>query len=236
MARLVEWPTPIGVTSVEWLSGPMARNSGSTTAMDGSEQTFSGIGDVLAFRYRLPPLRGTRARRERGFFLGMHQGANAALVTLVVGDDLTPAEAGLSGPLVNQPWSNGENWSNGRSWKASYPVVGLASTVGLDEGIVRIQDAHWGHNLGLGDPLGFFPFYLGAHFVTEVVDDGEYRVWPPLRADLTANHYATLSPRLAMKTRPGGTAMSRGPSHTEDMSIDLIEVFDYYVRDGAFDG
>lgn len=234
MARLLP-EYLIRASRCEWLTGPMARNSGANTASDGTEQTFVGIGDVVAFRYTLPPSMNRQARRERGNLLALHSGANAVRIRLLVGDDLSPSEAGLVEPFGAQTWSNGQAWDNGGLWAVSYPDVPLAAAAALDDGIVKIADQYWGHNLGIGDPIGFYPFYFGAHFVTEIINPGEYRIWPRLRKALTTSDYATLHPVLVMRTKPGGATMVRGAVHTEGNSVELVEVFDYHVRGGEFE-
>jgi len=234
--RIVDWPEPIMLTHVRWLSGPMARNSGANTAVDGAEQTFTGIGDALAFGYDLGISMGTRERRTRGFLLSLHSGANWVRVKLILGDEYSAQELGIQS-IGSSAWSNGQPWANGLPWAFSKPPVGIAATVDNRGSIVRLKDQFWGHKLGLGDAIGFFPFYFGAHFVTEVIEPGEYRVWPRLRKEITfdadpaLNSFATLEPTLLMKSRPGGHSMSRGPVHSEGVAVELHEVHDYYARE-----
>jgi hypothetical protein len=234
--RIVDWPEPILLTRVDWLSGPMARNSGSQTAPNGAEATFTGVGEALAFRYQMALNMGTGERRERGYLLSLANGANWSRVRLILGDEFSNEELGVQSQSSSM-WSNGQPWANGQPWPGQKPPVEIAATVGFHGTIVKLKDQFWGHKLGIGDPIGFFPFYLGAHFVTEVIEPGEYRVWPRLRkqipynADPSLNSYATLDPILMMKTRPGGTSMSRGPVHSENVAVEMFEVHDYYARE-----
>ncbi|MDJ1465653.1 hypothetical protein [Nitratireductor sp. GZWM139] len=230
MYRLVDFPEPIRLTKVTWTSGPNARNSGTTTASDGAEQTRSGIGDVVSFRLDFTLKMGREARRERGFLTSLMEGVNAARFKFIDGDMLTPQEAGIVGPFVSQPWSNGEPWSNGKGWKPSYPIVPMAAASAYDASVVTLSDAFWGHQLGIGDYLGFMPFHFGLYMITQVIAPGQYRIWPRLRKALTTDDFATLHPTLVMKTVPGGTSMARGVVHTDGQGVQLSEIIDPYVR------
>lgn len=235
MARLLTWPDfgNAGIVKVTPVNGPSARNSGSNTAADGSEQTFSGIGDRWAFTFDLVSQRGADARRTRGLLnSGLASGVNATRWTVVDPDRMSLMEAGLSGNSSSVEWANGAPWSNGRKWGISYPVVAVAETAAADDRIVWLADSFWGHSLGIGDWFGFFPFSLGLYEVSEVIEPGRYRIWPPLRTALTAGtHYATLTPTLALRlTGPGATRLSRGLTHTEGQGADLVEVVDAHVR------
>src|SRR5690606_27156301 len=108
-------------------------------------------------------------------------------------DIMSPAEAGITGPFQKSSspevianvgdqggvaWSNGEPWSNGFNWQPAYPTVAVAAASAYDSGIVTLADEFWGHGLGIGDYIGFFPFSLGLYTVDEVIAPGQYRVWP----------------------------------------------------------
>ena len=236
MARLLPAPG-WGLVTLEPVSGPNARNSGSNTAIDGSEQTFDGIGNKWSFRFAFPPLQGIAARRQRGYLNGaLLSGANAMRWQVVDGDILTPAEAGVVGSFSGQTWSNGEAWSDGQTWKPSYPAVSVEAAAAVDKGVVDLTDEYWGHNLGIGDWLGFFPLHFGLYEVSEVIEPGKYRIWPRLRKALTTDDYATLHPTIVLKlTGQGAARLKRGPAFTEGQGADLVEVIDPYVRSGFTD-
>jgi len=239
MPRLISPPCAT-IASVEWLNGPNSRNSGSNTSVDGTEQTFDAYGDVVAVRIDFDPVRDRRARRERGMLLAL-QGGNALRLTYLDRDMPLPAEAGVDVPastrwrdLPRLNWSNGLPWSNGKGWKTSAPVVEVAASSTFDTGIVSLANTFWGHSLGMGDHLGFFPFHFGIYTVTEVLDNGRYRVWPRLRKALTTSDYATLHPVVVV--RPAGKQdatwrRARHPGLMTDAGITCVEVPDYYVRD-----
>lgn len=230
MPRLLPDPQ-FTISELEWLTGPNARNSGSTTAMDGSEQTFSSYGDGVAFRVTLRIAQGVLARRQRGYLTAL-PGGNAFRFKYIDGDIMKPVEAGIVGPYGSQAWSNGEPWSNGLGWAPSYPVVPVTASAAFDMGIVKLSDAYWGHRLGMGDHIGFMPFHFGLYTVTEVIDDGEYRIWPRLRKALTTDDFCTLHPTLVVKPMNRESATwTRNPSYQEGASLSLVEVHDYYVRD-----
>lgn len=233
MFRLLSYPDYAysGAVSVTWLTGPNARSSGANTASDGSEQTFDTIGDVVSFRLEFTPKQGRVARRERGFLTALGGGTNAFRFTYVDADRMEPDEAGIIGPYGSQLWSNGKPWSNGQWWQPSYPVVPVAGASPYDSGIINLSDQVWGHTLGWGDHLGFFPFHFGIYTVTEVLDAGRYRIWPRLRKAVDVDDFCTLFPTLVV--RPTGKeagSWRRDASTTTDTSIDVVEVIDPYVR------
>lgn len=226
-----------GVTGFSWLSGPNARNSGSTTAMDGSEQTFDAYGDVVALEFTLNVKRDVAARRQAGVLTAL-RGGNAMRLRFFDPDMMKPYEAGINVSerydwtnLPTENWSNGMPWSNGAGWALSAPVVPVAASAGFDTGIVRLGSAFWGHQLGLGDIVGFFPFHFGIYTVTEVIDDGEYRIWPRLRKALTSEDFCTLHPTIVMRPVMNTLPPGRGLAHTDAATVSLVEVTDYYVRD-----
>lgn len=226
-----------GITAWRPVSGPNARNSGSTTAMDGSEQSFDAYGDLVALEIALNVKRGQGARRQRGVMTALRTG-NAIRLSFFDPDMMGPAESGIDvaaslgwTSLPARDWSNGEPWSNGEGWKTSAPVAPVASAAALDTGEIILADTFWGHALGLGDFLGFFPFHFGLYTVTEVIDDGHYRIWPRLRRALTTDDYATLFPVIAMRPVINTLPPGRGLAVTEPATAVLVEVPDYYVRD-----
>lgn len=238
MARLLSFPFNPGVVDITPISGPMARSSGSNTSSDGSEQTFDSVGDVVALRLSFNVKRKGLARQERGLFTGLHGGANAIRLSFFDPDVIMPAEAGLDvaahldwTDLDALNWSNGQPWSNGQGWAQSAPEISVASASAINTGIVTLPDSFWGHRLDLGSYFGFFPFHFGLYMVTEVIDDGQYRIWPRLRKALTTDDFATLFPVIAMRPLSRDSAKyGRGLSVTNAASIDLVEVIDPYVR------
>lgn len=230
MARLLPYPEGHGIVSVTPVSGPNARNSGSNTALDGSEQVFDTIGDVVALRLDFPFRRGKGARRERGWFTGLLGGANATRFQFIDGDRMTLVEAGVSAAAA-VTWSNNQNWSSGQGWLPSYPPVPVTAVAALDTGIIELSSNFWGQSLDIGDHIGFMPLHLAMYTIIEVISTGKYRIWPRLRKALVTTDFAILTPTLAM--RPLGVSaisMKRGPVGTEAQSITLVEVFDYDAR------
>lgn len=231
MARLLSFPVSTVVMAATPVNGPNARNSGSNTASDGSEQAFDHIGDVVALQLDFVVRRKAAARRERGWMTAFLGGGNATRFTFCDHDRMTRVESGLAS-ADDISWSNAKPWSNGLDWAAGYPQVSVISSAALDDGIVELDTAFWGDELGLGDYIGFMPFHFGMYTITEVISAGKYRIWPRLRKAITTTDFATLTPTLAM--RPTGReaiSMKRGLVATEGQSITLVEVFDYDARD-----
>lgn len=232
MARLLDWPIGLGLRNFEWLSGPQAVGASSTQAIGGFTQTSASPFGALEFKATFQAIQDLKERRHRGMIIGLHGGANAVRIQWRYGATLTPAEAGIVGEFTGGNWSNGEPWSNGMGWAASYPVVDVAAAAVLNGTEVYLADTFWGHGLGMGDLFGFFPFHFGWYFVTEVIADGHYRIWPPLRKALTTDSYATLSPTIAARLKGTGAAqMARNPHYVDGATATFVEVFDYDVRD-----
>lgn len=244
MARLLTFTESAGIVSLEPISGPMARNSGSNTASDGSERVFEGIGGIVSLRVEFNRKIGGNAREERGNIIGLGGGANAIRLPVFDPDVITPREAGLDVPahlgwrdLDGFPWSNGQNWSNGQGWRPSAPAVKIGASTSAGGSLIRLQDEFWGRTLPFGSWFGFFPFHFGLYTVTEVVGDGWYRTWPTVRKSLTYStdpaevDYATLFPTIVV--RPHARAVQghrRGLAATDGLTMDLHEVIDPYVR------
>lgn len=232
MFRLVGSLDRLPITHVTPLSGPSARGSGSNTDTDGIEHTFETFGnDLVSFRIQFTPKKGRAAREERGLLTAALIGGNAMRFKVPDPDRMTPAEAGIVGAYVGQNWSNGRPWSNGQPWQPSYPNVAVAGASAVDTSTIYLADQFWGHDLTIGDRIGFFPFHFGSYEIVQVFGDGQYGIWPRLRRAVTTANRATQRP--VMVVRPMGksaVSLSRGVVSTENQSVDVIEVIDPYVR------
>jgi hypothetical protein len=236
MARLLSWPNGLRWNRWKWLSGPESVGASADTTIGDFTQTMATPFGARHVQLSFPPMRGKVARRARGLVTAMHKGANAVRVSLCDWDGLPFDEAGVNATQQQRqagiPWSNGMPWINGQNWKLTKPNVPVMVAAARGASIVSLGDLFWGHDLGMGDWIGFFPFHFGHYEVTEVLDDGQYRIWPPLRAPLETGDYATLYPVMAMRLKADNLPdAERGPSFVENLTISLFEVFDYDVRD-----
>ena len=250
MARLLTLPGKMdGIVSVTPTSGPNARNSGTSTAMSGAEQSFDSVGDNVAFDIELSIKQGTWARRDRGLLTALRAGGNAMRFTMRDPDIMSPSEAGIVGPfqMSSSPevianigdqggveWSNGKPWENGFNWHPAYPTISVAAASAYDSGIIYLADEFWGHTLGIGDYIGFFPLSLGIYTIDEVIEPGTYRIWPRLRTELTTDgigRFATLTPTVVMKpVAQSAIPPGRGLVYTATHVVSLVEIVDPYVR------
>lgn len=235
MGRLVDWPSGCGIRALDVINGPQTIGAGQSNSIGDVAQTVATPFGAWSYQFLIPVCKGTLARRIRGWVAAMHGGANATRVPWVDGDMQTFAEVGLNYSIENQfngiAWSNGNPWSNGQGWKPSYPFVSVASASAKGQTLVRLSDTWWGRALGIGDIIGFSPFHFGKYMVTEVLGDGLYRVWPPLRAAITTADFATLKPVLAMRmTSADAAKLSRSVDKMEETTIIMTEVFDADVR------
>jgi len=236
MARLLDWPSGLGIRASQPLSGPRTVGAASSTSIGDFTQTVASAFGGWTYSFTFPVCKDKAARRLRGWVTALHGGANATRVPFIDGDLMTFSEAGLSYSAqverFGNSWSNGEGWSNGENWAASMPVVSVSAASAKGATIISLADAFWGHGLNDGDFIGFFPFHLGKYEVTQVIAPGIYRIWPPLRKAIATTDKATLNPVLAMRmTGEGAASLSRGLAMMEETTISLFEVFDYDARD-----
>ncbi len=234
MARLLSRPLGLKTTSIEFLTGPTAFNAGSTETAGGFVQTSSSGRGLWRMRFSFPPLQGTLSRRYRGWVAALHGGANATRWTFFDPDRMSFQEAGVQVTSAAMAggvnWSNGQPWSNGQKWQVGLPLVEVAASVAKDATIITLGTAFWGHRLGYGDMIGFVPLHFGAYMVTETIDLGRYRVWPPLRKAVPAGAYATLEPTLALRLESEAAApVSRGLIAADNLTATFVEVPDEYV-------
>lgn len=240
MARLLSPPLGLFTTEIEPLAGPRTIGASAGQAVSGFVQTTASPFGLWRWRFSFPPMRGPLFRAYRGWLTALHGGANATRWHFFDPDMLTPQQSGLAAPAAAwwtdgghaQDWSNGEGWSSGMGWGWSPPQVPLAAAVALDGSIVTLSDQFWGHSLTGGEEIGFTPLYFGMHTVTEVLEPGTYRIWPSVRKAFTTADSATLDPTLALRleSEDGGSA-ARGLVAAEGLSITMVEVPDYDVRD-----
>ncbi|MDR7220360.1 hypothetical protein [Aminobacter aminovorans] len=235
MARLISWPVGLRVGNSEPLSGPRAVGSGATGSIANFNQTFSSPFGLWRWRFSFPSMNGQMFRRYRGWITALHGGANATRVPFCDPDGLTLAQLGVDASpaewQAGQPWSNGQSWANGQNWQSSPPSVSIASAASQGGTIVHLGSEFWGLQLGVGDFLGFFPLHLGLYMVTEVIGSGRYRIWPPLRKELTIADSATVRPTMAMKLESEESANApRGVAFAEGLTATLVEVLDYDVK------
>lgn len=225
MARLIEWVPR--VASIALVNGPASSGSGSNTLADGSEQSFSGAHFALSFDMAFAPASNARARAEHGWLLAMQNGANAAKYEYLDQMRKTPAELGEPSQAA---WASPGAWSSGGAWGGGSGTVALTEDAELGATTVALADSKWGHALETGDCIGFTSYY-GAHWVTEIIAEGTYRITPPLRNDLTVSRNRVhMTPRLALRQAPGSASYGTfNPAYSDGRGGRFIEVFDEYI-------
>lgn len=233
MARLISWPLGLHANGREPLSGPRTVGASRTESISGFVQTTSRAFGLWRWRFVFPPLRGIAFRRYRGWVTALHGGANATRVPFCDWDGLAFAELGITGItkeqwLAGQPWDDdGAPWEDGQNWAPSRPPE-LVAAASLGDTTITLDSLYWGGSLGVGDQIGFYPNHFGLYMITEVIEEAQYRIWPPLRKAVTSEDYATLTPTLAMRleSEEGATA-PRGASFAEGLAVTMVEVLDY---------
>ena len=232
MSRVVSWPLGLQVTSIEPLNGPIAIGGGTTDSLGGFTQSVSGVGFLWEFAFSFPPMKDQAAREFRSWITSLHSGSNATSYTLIDGDRVRPTGIGQAANSGIVLWSGEDEYANGENWYYDYPLLELDQDQELGSTRVRLPDSLWGRKLGLGSKIGFSPFYLGMHMITEVYSNGDYRVFPPLRQNISAGNYATLEPVVALRLRGVETAsVPRNAEFLDGATAQFIEVLDYDVRD-----
>ncbi len=235
MPRLIAWPNGIRIVSRDVLTGPRVTSGGGRESLTGFSQSIASPYGAWRFQFTLPRLRGQAVRRWRGFITALHGGANAASVKICDPDGMSMPDAGAD-YTQNQireglPWSSMLPWSNMRNWAASRPLVRVYSPANKGDSIVYLSEQFWRGNLGCGDQIGFTPYHFGLYIVTEIMPDGGFRIWPPLRKNITEHDFSTLSPMLAMRLESEAAApMSRGAAGMESPVITMTEVPDETIR------
>lgn len=236
MARLLSWPNGLRWNRMRLLSGPESMGGGGDTSIGDFTQTVASPFGARYMLFSFPPMRGATARRARGLITALHKGANAVRVHLCDWDGMSLSEAGVDTSMLGQspemPWRDLTFWAVGGTWRVTKPLVAVASAAAKDGAIVSLANEFWGQRLGIGDWIGFEPFHFGLYEVTEVIDNGVYRIWPPLRKTLAPGDKATAYPSMAMRLLASNLPdAERGPAFLEGLTISLFEVFDYDVRD-----
>lgn len=236
MARLLSWPNGLRWNRWKWLSGPQTVGASSDTTIGDFTQTLAAPFGARSIQLSFPPMRGQLARRARGMVTALHMGANSVRVSICDWDGLTPNVAGShvmdAQRNAGMPWANTMPWENGKNWKVTKPNESVIQDAPLNATIVTISGNFWGGRLGMGDWIGFFPFHFGLYEITEDLGLGIYRIWPPLRRAVASGDLATLYPVMAMRLKSDNLPdADRGPAFVENLSISLVEVFDYDVRD-----
>jgi hypothetical protein len=235
MARLLSWPHGLRWNRWKWLSGPEAVGASADTTIGDFTQTIATPFGARHIQLSFPPMRGRIARRARGLVTALHKGANAVRLPMCDWDGLPYGEAGVQATRrqlqEGKTWNNGKPWNNGQTWKITKPNAPVTVAAGLGATIVSLADEFWGHELGMGDWIGFFPLHFGQYEITQVISAGQYRIWPPLRGALAVGDYATLYPVMAMRLKADNLPdADRGPAFLEGLTISLFETFDYDVR------
>lgn len=237
MARLLSWPIGLGKIAYQRLTGPRATGAASSESLAGFVQTVSSVFGSWRYQISLQAMKGRKLRLYRGLETALHGGTNAVRVPFNDPDIMSFAEAGITAVAEGETnpeasWSNGKPWSNDENWQVSRPCVSISVAAAEADTTITLADEYWGHGLLGGEWIGFFPFHFGKYEITQVIDDGNYRIWPPLRKSLTTESYATLNPVMAMRleSEAGGT-VQRGLVASEGNTLTLTEVQDSDVRD-----
>jgi hypothetical protein len=154
---------------------------------------------------------------------------DGAAGALLIGDGTTDTLAAeIEEVDGTTPW---EVEDRGVNWRASLPWVTLASPLAIGDVNIILNDQFWGHNLGVGDYIGFGPVYFGLHVITQEYGGGHYKVWPPIRKALTTDDWATLNPVMAMRLESEDAGSTpRGNVWAEGLTLTLVEVEDRDVR------
>lgn len=150
-----------------------------------------------------------------------------ALWTAAFTPPVTPEVLSLQVPLVD-----GEPWQYQADWVAPSAVAALAASE------IRLAATTWGHNLDVGDRIGFAPSHFGLYVVTQRIAAGRYRIWPPLRKAVTVNDWAHLRPVMAMRLENEDAASAgRAIDASDGAALTLIEVMHAdaaaYFNDGG---
>ena len=231
MPRLLSWPVGLVPKKLTVLEGPRTISSGGKESLTGFVQSVQTPFGAWRYQFVFDRTQAAKSRRLRGLYTALHGGANAVRVPWFDNAALRPSEWGVTGYSALVNWSNSKPWSNGIGWRGGPPLVAVSAAAGKGATTVSLVSEYWKPFLGIGDMIGFMPYHFGWYQVTEVKTDGSFRIWPPLRAALTANSYCTLEPILVMRLRSEkDTTFEMEPGSSAESTMILAEVLDETVR------
>lgn len=226
--RLVSWPSELKITAIEPLNGPLAIGSSSSRGADGYVQTVASPSFAWEFDIQFPSLIGKRERAFRAWVMSLHSGANATRFPFIGGSKPKLSDYDL--PDTNVQVSQANYFPT--TIRSGYGSVPVSETAGFGTTIIKLDSDLWGHKLDTGTYIGFCPLHLGVYMVTEVISDGEYRIYPPLRKEVSQGDLCTLDPVLALRPLGvGSISMPRGAIRMDGASMQMVEVLDYDLRE-----
>lgn len=221
MPKLLGYPEGLGVVNIEPINAPATVTGGSSESLGGLIQTTQGIGFAWQFSMTFRPLNYALARSHRGWLAAQIGGANATRFKIVDGDIKRNNELGLEAFGAYDDLG----------YVHDRPVIEMTVAHSRGDTIIRLPDTLWGHKLGLGDWIGFAPFHLAAYRITEKIQEGAYRIYPPLRKNVAVGDVASLDPVLALRLiNPQAGNEPRGVSVVEGATFVGVEVLEEYVR------
>lgn len=244
MARLLSPPHGLKITSMEPLSSPRTVNGGGSQSTGNFTQTTASPFALWRWQFAFAPMVGSEFRQYRGWITGLHGGANATRFKFTDPDRVSLADLGLQSTSEQQrigmSWGNGRPWDvegadpwfNTGNWQLDAPLAKVRKQSALGASIIHLTLAAWGQKLNIGDYIGFTPFHFGLYTITEVLDAGQYRIWPPLRKAITSDDFATLDPQIVFRLESEeGAKAGRSLQAAEGLVVTFIECLDCDVRD-----
>lgn len=244
MARLLTPPHGLKITSMEPLSSPRTIGGGGSQSTGNFTQTTASAFALWRWQFAFAPAVGAEFRQYRGWITGLHGGANATRFKFVDPDRSTLAELGLhaSNDLLRTgiAWGNGRPWDvegadpwfNTGNWQLDAPLAKVRKHSAIGSSIIHLTAGSWGHRLNIGDYIGFTPFHFGLYTITQVLEAGQYRIWPPLRKAIASEDFATLEPQIVFRLESEeGAKAGRSLQAAEGLVATFIECLDYDVRD-----
>lgn len=244
MARLLSPPHGLKITSIEPLSSPRTVKGGGSQSTGNFTQTTASPFALWRWQFAFAPMVGAEFRQYRGWITGLHGGVNATRFKFVDPDRASHRELGLHTTTDqlragiswgnSKPWDveGADPWFNTGNWKLDIPLAIVHHHAELGANTIHLTSAHWGHKLNIGDYIGFSPFHFGLYTITEVLDVGKYRIWPPLRKTIAVEDFATLEPQIVLRLESEESAKAgRSLQAAEGLVATFVECLDYDVRD-----
>lgn len=235
MGRIIKFPRGMPIHRVEFLSGPRALKSGASESGSGWVQTSSGIFGLWRLRFSIKSIRDLAFRDYRGFVTAMHGGANATILNVIDYDKMSYADMGADVTVETERdgirWDGNIFWLHRKTWRIGTPYLENPAPAAKGDSLVTLPPEFWGHQLEVGDIFGYGPDHLGMYVVTESFGSGEYRIWPPLRKDVTALDLVIMDPPLAMRLESEEAAnIGRALGGSDELVLTMVEIEDSDVR------